>query len=234
MELNDELLCAYIDGELDAGQRDQIEQALAQDAGGRLRLSRMRAADERLRVEIPVSANAAGDPLARLILRGEAAAPALAARMPVNSWRYGFALAAGCAALALGFVLARVGGNTSSPEIFASKALQSTLERAASGAPLGSEAGAAAIVLTVNTQDGRFCRLYRLRTGVAAGVAEGVACREDGRWRVVGFDATVPSDTGFHTAGASPLLDGVLDRLGGEALAPAAERAALLRNWRGR
>ena len=45
MDLNDELLCAYLDNELDAEQRQRVAAALAADAGAQLRLQRMRDAD---------------------------------------------------------------------------------------------------------------------------------------------------------------------------------------------
>jgi Putative zinc-finger len=229
MELNDELLCAYIDGELDPQRRAQIERALEQDAGGRLRLARMRAADERLRQEIPVAPDVAGDPLAQLILQGEVAAAAPTPRARLAAWRPLFALAAGFAALAFGFMLSSVSGDGSSTaEGFASGKLHAALEQARSGARLGDESGATAVVLTVNARDGRFCRLYRQRQG--AGVTEGVACREADGWRVVAFDGSV-DDAGFHTAGASPLIDQELDQLGGMTLEPAAENAALARQW---
>ena len=233
MELNDELLCAYIDGELEPQQRADLELALAQDAGGRLRLARMRAADARLRVEIPVRAIEAGDPLARLILQDESApAPQPRINTGRNTWRNAFVLAAACATLALGFVLARMkDGDAGTMAVgFAAGSLQAALEQAHSGAPLGDETGAASIVLTVSARDGKYCRLYRVRAG--AGITEGVACREARGWRVVAFDATVASDALFHTAGASPLIDGVLDNLGGATLGEAAEHALLERGWR--
>ena len=114
---------------------------------------------------------------------------------------------------------------------FAAGSLQAALENARSGVPLGAEAGAASIVLTVNAHDGRYCRLYRVRA--TAGITEGVACREQQRWRVVAFDSSVASDAVFHTAGAGA-LDGVLDNLGGAALGADAERELLERGWRPR
>jgi anti-sigma factor RsiW len=48
VDLNDELLCAYMDDELDAVQRERVSAALAADAGAQLRLQRMRDADRDL------------------------------------------------------------------------------------------------------------------------------------------------------------------------------------------
>ena len=45
LELNDELLCAYMDGELDSEMRVRVEQALVDDVGARVRLERMRVAN---------------------------------------------------------------------------------------------------------------------------------------------------------------------------------------------
>ena len=70
-ELNDELLCAYMDGELDPEMRVRVEQALLDDAGARVRLERMRVADERLKAEIPLPALEPGDPPSTHILDGQ-------------------------------------------------------------------------------------------------------------------------------------------------------------------
>jgi anti-sigma factor RsiW len=59
-----------MDGELDAEMRGRVEQALVDDAGARVRLERMRAADERLKSEIPLSALQPNDALSARILDG--------------------------------------------------------------------------------------------------------------------------------------------------------------------
>ena len=76
-ELNDELLCAYLDGELDPETRARVEQALVDDAGARVRLERMRVADERLKAEIPLQTVQPNDPLSARILGDTVPTPAL-------------------------------------------------------------------------------------------------------------------------------------------------------------
>ncbi len=104
-ELNDELLCAYMDGELDPETRARVEQALVDDAGARVRLERMRVADERLKVEIPLPALQPNDPLSERILGGE---PTPRVSRPALRWGIAVsALAAGISGVVVGFVLAR-------------------------------------------------------------------------------------------------------------------------------
>jgi anti-sigma factor RsiW len=51
--LNDELIGAYLDGELDAEKRALVEHWLASDKGAARRLVRMRSADAMVRLAVP-------------------------------------------------------------------------------------------------------------------------------------------------------------------------------------
>ena len=239
LELNDELLCAYMDGELDAEMRARVEKALIDDAGARVRLERMRVADERLKAEIPLPALQPNDPLSARILDGTPVPRT--SRAPLRLGAVITALAAGAAGLVVGFVLAR---SQQAPEIpVAAVAPAPSLSGASSNALLlaaldGGESGkaidqggrSAQIILTFESDDGRYCRAFRSHEANAA--AEGVACRNDGQWEVVAWDGTVDPDEGFRAAGASELLDDVMDRLGGSAALEAAdERALIEQHW---
>src|SRR6185295_8522822 len=110
LELNDELLCAYMDGELDPEMRVRVEQALLEDAGARVRLERMRVADERLKAELPLQAVQPNDPLSARILDDRPMTPSLA--LPRKRGRVGVAaaitaLAAGISGIVVGFVVSR-------------------------------------------------------------------------------------------------------------------------------
>src|SRR5262245_42468477 len=70
MELTDQVLSAYLDGELGAGARTEVEQVLGSDAGARARLERLRKADELMRRAIPQPETTYGDPLVQLIESG--------------------------------------------------------------------------------------------------------------------------------------------------------------------
>lgn len=238
--LNDELLCAYMDGELDADMRARVEQALVDDAGARVRLERMRVADERLKADIPLPALQPSDPLSARILDGKPVPSTGRASM-----RWGVAitaLAAGISGVIVGFVLSRsqevppapvVATSAPSPALSGASSnalLLAALDSGESGKTIHEAGRSAQVILTFETDDGRYCRAFRAReTGVAA---EGVACRSGAQWEVVAWDGTVDPDEGFRAAGASELLDDVMDRLGGgAALETAEERALIERHW---
>jgi hypothetical protein len=239
LELNDELLCAYMDGELDAEMRARIEQALVDDAGARVRLERMRAADERLKAEIPLQTLQPNDPLSARILDGKPV-PRVS-QPPLRLGAVITALAAGIGGVIVGFVLARSQEVPATPFVAAAPApslsgassnrlLLAALDSGESGKSIGEGGRSAQIILTFESDDGRYCRAFRARDANVA--AEGVACRTGGQWEVVAWDGTVDPDEGFRAAGASELLDEVMDRLGGgAALEPADERALIEQHW---
>jgi len=239
LELNDELLCAYMDGELDAAMRARVEQALIDDAGARVRLERMRAADERLKAEIPLSTLQPNDPLSARILDGKPLP--VVARPPLRLGAAITALAAGVAGLIIGFVFARSQEVPATPFVAAAPApslsgassnrlLLAALDNGESGKSIEEGGRSAQIILTFASDDGRYCRAFRSHEANEA--AEGVACRDSGQWEVVAWDGTVDPDEGFRAAGASELLDDVMDRLGGgAALEPADERALIEQHW---
>lgn len=221
MELNDELLCAYLDGELDEAAREQVTRALETDVGGRVRLERMRAADARLRREMPPQSLPATDPIADFIRRHEPGAPAV---LPARSRRFvPGAIAAAAAMITVALLFMSRGA--SPVDSYAEGALQAALETRPSGVVAGTPV---VIVMTLRTRDGAACRLFESRTGTAA---EGLACRDGTGWKIVAWDATVSRGDGYETAGASPVLDAAMDRLGAEPLDGAAERAALEGGW---
>lgn len=239
LELNDELLCAYLDGELDVDMHARVEQALVDDAGARVRLERMRVADQRLKAEIPLPVPQPNDPLSARILGGKPVPTAGRASM-----RWGAAitaLAAGIGGVIVGFVLSRsreapeapvVASSAPSPLLSgASNALLlAALDSGESGKTIEESGRSAQVILTFESDAGRYCRAFRAHeTSVAA---EGVACRNGAQWEVVAWDGTVDPDEGFRAAGASELLDDVMDRLGGGAALEAAEERALIeRHW---
>lgn len=222
MELNDELLCAYLDGELDETARTQLTRALETDAGGRVRLERMRVADARLRREMPPQSRPASDPIADFIRRHEAGA---AVAMPARRrWIVPGAIAAAAATITFAVLFSSRG--VPPVDSYAEGALQAALETRPGGVAGGAPV---AIVMTLRTRDGTLCRLFESRTGTAA---EGLACRDEAGWKIVAWDATVFRGEGYKTAGASPMLDAAMDRLGAEPLDAAAERAALEGGWK--
>jgi anti-sigma factor RsiW len=249
-ELNDELLCAYMDGELDPEMRVRVERALLDDAGARVRLERMRAADERLKAEIPLQAAQPDDPLSARILDGKEIAPSGSLprgreRGRVGGWSVAIsALAAGLTGVVVGFVLSRsqepkvvpvvasvVPASPSLSGASSNELLLATLENGESGKAAVEGARSVQIILTFESDDGRYCRAFGARDASAA--AEGVACRTAGQWQVIAWDGTADPGEGFRAAGASELLDDVMDRLGGSpALEAVEERTLIEQHWK--
>jgi hypothetical protein len=237
-ELNDELLCAYLDGELDPQLRVRVEQALIDDVGARVRLERMRVADERLKAEIPLQASRPDDPLPERILGGKPVARRRRLGVAIT------ALAAGISGVVVGFVLSRsqepkapavvavvASPATSLSGASSSQLLLATLENGESGKAATEGDRAVQIILTFESDDGRYCRAFGARDASAS--AEGVACRTGGQWQVIAWDGTADPGENFRAAGASELLDDVMDRLGGSpALEVAEEHTLIEQHWK--
>jgi hypothetical protein len=220
MELNDELLSAYLDNALDGAEHEAVSAALATDAGARLRLERMRQADRALRAALPLP-------------QGDKFEAALTARIqmgrPLPRWQrtvLPWALAASVAGLVAGYLLprAQAPNGLSTPDSVLVRALDGT----GSGA---SAAQGVSMVLSFQAADGRYCRLFRASRD--AGSGEGLACRRSAGWQVVAWDATTTTSTeGFRAAGAGMLIDGAMSELGGSPAMDANEEgAAIKRGW---
>jgi hypothetical protein len=243
IELSDEILCKYLDGELDADSIAQVDRALAADSGARVRLERMRSADALLRQAIPEPSASTDDPLAELIRTGTAPIGAVsrgAANATANSRRAVFvgALAAGIAGLVAGALLVQRSpsnplGAESVAAIDADSAVSiaSALDRIASGSALQRKEDTVRMILSFQSRDGRNCRVFEIANGKSG--AEGVACKGEKQWQVVAWDATHAPTSGFRAAGASELVDGVMNRLGGNAALESADEQKLIeRDWR--
>lgn len=211
-ELNDELLCAYIDGELDPEMRVRVEQALADDPGARVRLEQMRALPrtrERGKWGVAITALAAG----------------------IGGVVVGFVLSRSQEPKVVPMVASVVPASTSLSGASSNELLLATLESGESGKAAVEGDRSVQIILTFEADDGRYCRSFGARDASAA--AEGVACRTGGQWQVVAWDGTADPGEGFRAAGASELLDDAMDRLGGSpALEVAEERTLIEQHWK--
>jgi hypothetical protein len=221
MELNDELLSAYLDDALDAETRARVESAMDADPGARLRLENMRQADQALRNALPARS---GDNFEALMkARVAERSPAPATRRKLVPW----ALAASLAGLIAGYLLPRMDAGKG-PQVL-DRALVRALNTQRSGAPV---VGGTQVLLTFQAADGRYCRLFR--AGDADAMAEGLACRDATGWKLTAWDASAPESVdGFRTAGASALVDGAMAALSGKPAMSANEEAALIKDgWR--
>lgn len=221
MELNDEVLGAWLDGELDATQRARVEEALKSDPGARLRLERLQLADRALREALPLARFENADRV-MAALQPQPAVPRRAA--PLLPW----ALAASLAGVMVGYVLPR----TANEPPVAVAAFTPQLSRVLDSAASGSVVEGVTVVLSFRDADARPCRLFRQD----APAGEGLACHDAGAWTLAAWDATQPEATGgFRPAGASALVDGAMSALGGSPAMTADQEAAAIRDgWRQR
>jgi hypothetical protein len=220
VELNDELLSAYLDNELDPEQRDNVQRSLATDAGAKQRLERMRAADTRLGKALPLpGADHFHEAMSARILRNGSAVRS-ASWQRIAPWA--------AAAAVAGMVFGYLGGTTRAQPMQLAASVSKALQTMPSGAI--SPDGAVKVILSFQTPGNGTCRVFET-TGQSGG--EGLACHGAAGWQLKAWDATTPSGEGFRTAGASSLIDSAMDELqGSAALSEAEEAEAMRRNWR--
>lgn len=228
MAISDEILMAYVDGELDAAARAEVDAALAGDAALRAKLE----AQQRLRTRL--SAAFDGALAERVPARLSAAAEApradvvdLAARRArrwsARDW------GAMAASLAAGVVLGV--GLMGAPALMIAAGEDGLMARGALARALDAqlasdEAGAVRIGLSFRDQSGGYCRTFDLIESQTSGLA----CRAQAGWTVAMTAANPQSE--IRTAGAGEVLAAVEARIAGEPLDAEAEVAAREAGWR--
>ncbi|HTM70461.1 MAG TPA: zf-HC2 domain-containing protein [Luteimonas sp.] len=249
--IDDDILQAYVDGELDASDAARIEAALAHDDVLARRVERARAVRAQLRAAFdPVLDEPVPARLSALLQppSAQAATPATSPVMPAGGhgatrrrtahrrWFVpGAALAASVALLAValwwwqpGGDLVRVQGGQS----FAAGALTHALDEALASEPKAN--APVAIGLSFRSSDGHICRTFVLRTPPARA---GLACHESAGWALPVLSAVaLPQDGGELRQAASalpPEVQAAVDaRLRGNVFDAPQERAARDAGWR--
>ncbi len=221
--VSDEMLSAYLDGELEPAEAARVATLIASNAELAARLARHRRVDDLLREAAPETPTPDYDPLVERILGAE----------PPRS-RAALWSARAVVALAV-TILIGVGAARYLPQddplkiTTAGLVARGTLAQALEHQPSMSVAAPAPILvaLSLRTADGRFCRQFFIKSAT-----EGLACREAGGWRVVAT-AEQRAANGYRTAGGEDgPVDQAVQALGGEPLDPAAEARALQQGWR--
>jgi len=218
-----ETIVAYVDGELDAAGRAEVESAASVDPA----VADQIAAHRQLRSDLFAAfAPVAAEPVPERLV--QAAAPPSATVLPFRARLSRplitqIAAMAAClvAGIALAVVLRPAGEVTTSPDGLIARG---QLDRALSS-QLAADDGRTRIGLTFRDTDGAVCRTF------ATQVTEGLACRHDGRWQIEVASRAAPK-TEFTQAGSPLILDAVDARISGDPLDSAAERQARDLGWR--
>ncbi|MES1199920.1 MAG: anti-sigma factor [Pseudomonadota bacterium] len=233
MNVDEEKLIAFIDGELDKESADEITRAATDDAVLSARIEEHR----RLRADLSAAFDGVlSEPVPERLLQplqGGAvvdleARRAKRARWSVREW------GAMAASLAAGLLIG-LGSMSGKGALVAADAsgllARGDLEQALN-TQLASDAGRSfRIGLTFRDKDGDFCRTFQASQQAIAGLA----CRQDANWRVA-IDLTNASAAGeVRQAGSSmppEILSAIEQCIDGDALDAAGERAARERGWR--
>ena len=246
MNVDDETLMAYADGELDAAQRAQIAAEIEKDPALAARVEQHRALRARIggafapvldeAVPERLRAAAAGNAAAAERVRGNVVPfPTRGACASATSWRARewFAMAA---SLVLGVVISWRAFSPGAPVITASNgalvargALASALDRQLASNQAGD--AAVKIGLTFKARDGSYCRSFAL----SAGGTSGLACRTGSEWHIpVTASADAAGGDIRQAAGSIPpaVMQAMEARIAGDALTAPDETKARDAGWK--
>ncbi|MFN3945029.1 MAG: zf-HC2 domain-containing protein [Allosphingosinicella sp.] len=233
--VTDEMLMAYVDGELDAPARREVEEAIAADPA----LAARAEAERRLRARIaghyaPIADEAVPERFRTLLGVAEPGAEIVdfaAARERRRPWLYARNFAAIAATFVVGMLATQLVPGGSGPIAVEDGGMvaQGPLARAldtqlASAQPVDA---ATRIGVTFSAEDGRICRSFD--TDALAGLA----CRDQGAWRVV-MTAAAPRAGGEYRqagSGAALVLQAAQDMMADAPLDADAERRARDAGW---
>lgn len=262
MKISDEMLFAYVDGELDAGGCAAVESAMASDPEVARRVERQQALREGLRAAF---AGVLEEPVPDRLIAAARTAPAGASRADrststsakvtdldnaraARTSRTGKAprrwslpvWGAMAASLALGaivtYLVLRAPGSAPFSAVDGRLVAQAGLERALTNRLSSRQGTQEPIHVGVSflARSGEYCRSFVLRDG--KGIA-GLACRDGDTWAVEMLARQTPAGTDgdYRPAGTEippVMLDWIGERMAGEPLDAAGETAARNRNWR--
>ncbi len=252
MEVSEEVLTAYADGQLDGAKRSDVERALAANPQLAARLQRYRALQQRLRgtydgvlaeplpehmretLRAHVSTTPAASAVADFAAHRAAAAEARAAR----GWRSQAWLAAAASVLlglALGYALPHRDG-AQMLQIRDGKLIAQGTLAAALDTQLAAQQSRTETVhvgLSFRNAQGSYCRTFSTDRGAAL---EGLACHAHDAWQLrllTGDDRQAVGAYRTAASGLPPaLLAQVQAEINGEPLDAAQEAAAAKARWR--
>ena len=223
--IDDDTFFAWLDGELDPREAERVSTAVAADPALTAKAREHRDLGATLKNAFaPVASQAPPEALL--------ASLKTKAKPPARQWQWQ-QLTALAASLMIGIFTGSLLQNASESPITASQGrllASGTLERAldtqlASAEQTNTDVR---IGLTFRDRSGEICRSF------ADSGSTGLACRNDGQWRVQALFAGQADRADYRmAAGTDPNLAAVIDsKLAGEPFDAATERQALARGWR--
>ena len=251
MTISDELLMAYVDGELDAQARSEVERAIESDPEVARRVSRQRALRDKLRAAfdgvlsepVPdrlVAAAREGNQEAGVTDLAQTRADRAAAQRARRRWSWP-EWSAIAASVVLGAVIGHlalsqrdiVPFTTADGRLVARGGLADALTNQL--ASTQSADSTTRIGVSFRSKTGQYCRTFVTHAG---GGLAGLACRESNGWTLEGL-ARAPAESGgtetYATAGSSlptAVLQTLQEQIAGEPLDATAEAAAQKSGWR--
>lgn len=234
MQIDDETLIGFADGELDPERSRAVERALAADPALRGRLERQR----RLRARVaahyaPVADEPVPERIAALLSPADSKIASIAearARRMRPMWQSVTALAATLLlGLVAGSLVPRGGGPVAVEDgaMVARGPLAAALERSLASEQSGGEE--TRIGVSFAAADGRFCRTFD------APALSGLACRGDGGWRIVTAaapDAAAKGEFRQASSGSRIVLEAAQELMADAPLDAEGERRARDGGWR--
>lgn len=232
----DEKFFAWLDGELDGSEAEEMAAKVAAEPELQRLAAQHRDLNERLKsafdpvAQTPVPdrlAAAVGEPEGEVVDFAEASRSRDALRWPaLPQW------AAMAATLAVGILVGSLAFQRESApvelaggKIYAAAALDRALDTQLASAPRGD----IRIGLTFRDQSGAICRSF------TDSASSGLACRDGERWRVRGLFGALEGQQGAYrmASGMDPNLAALVgSAMAGEPFDAAAEKAARDRDWR--
>lgn len=233
MKLSDEILMAYVDGELDPPTEREVAAAAAQDPEASGKIAQHLSLRKKLRAAYdPILMQAVPERLVAALVAPTEIARARATRWSMPVWA---AMAASVViALMVGFLLHGATGPTPALIAFESGGTiaRGPLARALSTQLSGeSTSTSIQIGLSFRAKSGEYCRTFNLSP--ARGGAAGLACRQNDAWNVKMLAQPPAAAGGEYRLATSdgPVMTAV-NAMNGEVLDAKGEKTALEQGWR--
>jgi hypothetical protein len=244
----EDMLTAYVDGELDAESRARVERAIAEDPGLAARVARHRAlrtrlhssfngvlrepVPERLLAATRATAPSQADIIDLARARAQRAHPARGLTLP----RWAALAASGVLGVIAGLMLQRWPGGTLTEYRDGVVLARGALANALTDQLAANASGAVAVGLTFRDKSGNYCRTFAVEQSRPLA---GLACHQGADWQVLDLmsmdnagGASPPNYRLAASALPAPLLAAVNERINGVALDAQAEAAARSAHWR--